>query len=1032
MDFQNARVLTSEGVTASLAYTGRGRRKKSAVRVDYDFGTGGFVTVQLPVSLPLPANYLLSLKLAGAASRNTVQIKLVDQSQQNVWWVQRRNLPIADTWQTLDNKKRHFVFAWGVSKDPPGPVAYIEITVLSGSLQKGHFCLADLAFEELPPAVANQPPPAVTASSGQASAGNVVSGGDYTPGWPTRPGWTSTGKHRRQWLKLDFGGLREFGGLVIDWADGAFACDYEVQARTGAGRWRTIDTVRGARGGIQYHMLPESEATAIRLVMTQPNIANVYIINHIEVKPLDFGASANNFLLQVAGNSPAGWYPRYLTGGEATYWTVVGVSGAFNETLLNEDGMLELGRGMPSLEPFLFDDQTGALLTWEDGTHSQSLAEGYLPLPAVTRQHDGLSLTIESFATGGAEASTVYARYTVSNCGAVPRSGQLCLAVRPFQVNPPWQGLRQPGGHAPVYSIERTHANVAINGKTALVPLSVEDEFFVTCLSRADIVELLASHDGPLCGDRSYVHDPHGFASAALVYSYSIAPGKSCSFDVAVPLSEASKVQRARFDLMHACVAAWWREKLARVDIGFADGSGKELIDTIKAQVAYILINRQGPAIEPGKRNYQRTWIRDGALICEALLQLGYFDEVKDFITWFAPYIFPNGKVPCCVDERGSDPTPENDSHGEFIHLVSRYYLHTRDLAFVEKLFPCIQKVAGYIEELRQTTRTAEFRHCTKRHLYGLLPPSISHEGYGTPAYSYFDDVFALVGLEAAAFLAGELGRQADKEKFACRAGEFRGDLVASVNRVLVDRDIEFIPGAADLGDFDPTSITVWLELTDLLTKFPRTLPATFNRYWNEVLVKRMGGTWTDYTPYELRSVASLLRLNEVGRAHQALDFFMGHRRPQGWRHWAEVVCAKERHGRYIGDMPHTWVGSDFLRSALSFFVYEDPIEGLIVGRGFTPEWLFAGIKATGLHTAFGKLSIVARQDEDKAIVVLIGDVDVDVGVPVRVAVPAGFTRAWVNNKPATIDGDTDTIVVPPHDDPESPPLCAAVLFTRS
>jgi hypothetical protein len=30
-----------------------------------------------------------------------------------------------------------------------------------------------------------------------------------------------------------------------------------------------------------------------------------------------------------------------------------------------------------------------------------------------------------------------------------------------------------------------------------------------------------------------------------------------------------------------------------------------------------------------------------------------------------APYQFDNGKVPCCVDDRGSDPVPENDSHGE-------------------------------------------------------------------------------------------------------------------------------------------------------------------------------------------------------------------------------------------------------------------------------------------------------------------------------------------------------------------------------
>ena len=38
---------------------------------------------------------------------------------------------------------------------------------------------------------------------------------------------------------------------------------------------------------------------------------------------------------------------------------------------------------------------------------------------------------------------------------------------------------------------------------------------------------------------------------------------------------------------------------------------------------------------------------------------------------WYAPYQFASGKVPCCVDARGADPVPENDSQGEFIYAVA-------------------------------------------------------------------------------------------------------------------------------------------------------------------------------------------------------------------------------------------------------------------------------------------------------------------------------------------------------------------------
>ena len=37
---------------------------------------------------------------------------------------------------------------------------------------------------------------------------------------------------------------------------------------------------------------------------------------------------------------------------------------------------------------------------------------------------------------------------------------------------------------------------------------------------------------------------------------------------------------------------------------------------------------------------------------------MGRSDAVRDYINWYAPYQFENGKVPCCVDARGSDPVP--------------------------------------------------------------------------------------------------------------------------------------------------------------------------------------------------------------------------------------------------------------------------------------------------------------------------------------------------------------------------------------
>ena len=93
-----------------------------------------------------------------------------------------------------------------------------------------------------------------------------------------------------------------------------------------------------------------------------------------------------------------------------------------------------------------------------------------------------------------------------------------------------------------------------------------------------------------------------------------------------------------------------------------------DVVESVRSQLAYILVNRAGKAIQPGTRAYARSWIRDGALTSSALIRLGHAQEAREFLEWYAPYQFENGKIPCVVDRRGADPVPEHDSSGEFMY----------------------------------------------------------------------------------------------------------------------------------------------------------------------------------------------------------------------------------------------------------------------------------------------------------------------------------------------------------------------------
>jgi phosphoglycolate phosphatase-like HAD superfamily hydrolase len=176
------------------------------------------------------------------------------------------------------------------------------------------------------------------------------------------------------------------------------------------------------------------------------------------------------------------------------------------------------------------------------------------------------------------------------------------------------------------------------------------------------------------------------------------------------------------------------------------------------------------------------------------MLRFGLTAPVRRFIEWYAPFQYPDGKVPCCVGKRGGDPVPEHDSHGQLIFAIAEYVRHTRDLDLARSMWPHVTAAVGYIDALRHQRMTDAYRTPEKRAFYGLMPESISHEGYSAkPMHSYWDQLFGLKGLEDASWLARQLG----VEHAAIDAGFEEFELIAcrrhsqSRERVLTREDSE-------------------------------------------------------------------------------------------------------------------------------------------------------------------------------------------------------------------------------------------------
>jgi hypothetical protein len=446
-------------------------------------------------------------------------------------------------------------------------------------------------------------------------------------------------------------------------------------------------------------------------------------------------------------------------------------------------------------------------------------------------------------------------------------------------------------------------------------------------------------------------------------------------------------------------VAAGWRARLGGVVIRLPPAA-RPLAAMVRTALAHILISRDGPALRPGTRSYARSWIRDGALMSEALLRLGATREVRDFAAWYAGYQEAGGKVPCCVDARGADPVPENDSPGELLYLFASYYRFSGDRPFLEANWQHVEGAVGYIDELRQQRRTAAWRQPEKLACFGLLPESISHEGYSAhPVHSYWDDFFALRGLGDAAGLARALGKDGLAARWSAMRDELRADLLASLRRTIAGRSIDYIPGSVELADFDPTSTAIALAPGGELADLPAAeLRHTFERYDQELARRRQGGDWTSYTPYELRNAGAFVRLGWRERAQQLLADMMADRRPPGWNQWPEVVWRDPRYPGFLGDLPHAWVAAEYLRAVLDLLAYErESDQALVLAAGVPAAWAKgAGITVRGLRTPYGTL--------DYSLVESVSRVRLRIGGNLRLP-PGGLAVQWPYAGEATVNG---------------------------
>ncbi len=356
--------IQSDGVKLSLAnepgLTG------NAIRFDYDFTKGtGYGGIQKLFPIDLPENFEFTFYVKAESPANNFEIKLIDSTGNNVWWVSNRNYTFPGEWKKIRIKKRHIQFAWGPTSDQSlKRIDRIEFTIASFVGGKGTVWIDDLKFEALPPETTSWQAPAITASSSlkNQSPGLILDNSSETS-------WQSKDATNQQ-LNIDFKTRREIGGLQINWLKDHAARQFDILLSDDGTAWEKVYSVASNQSDVSFIRLPEVEAKYLKINLIKGNNEKGFGVAGMQFLEIRNSMTPNDFVIYAAKNSPEGNYPRYFSE-QASYWTITGVNNDVKEAMINEEGMVEVDKALFSIEPMI--KIADSLYNWSNVKPIQSL-----------------------------------------------------------------------------------------------------------------------------------------------------------------------------------------------------------------------------------------------------------------------------------------------------------------------------------------------------------------------------------------------------------------------------------------------------------------------------------------------------------------------------------------------------------------------------------------------------------------------------------------------------------------------------------
>lgn len=657
---------------------------------------------------------------------------------------------------------------------------------------------------------------------------------------------------------------------------------------------------------------------------------------------------------KVAKMYPDALWPYWIQG-YGRSWTVIGLEEAVSEGMVSRDGAVG-SKEWPHTISLWLTTNNGTVYAPERYHPTEinwKLQEGFLPLPVLSYGDEKIrieqSYLVVPEESGRFEDGLIRIRYTILSQLDESEKGTLYLAIRPYQMT------------GAVGEITRIRWN------DTLQAVLVDDGYMVFCgpgkpqkIIRQPVSVLnfedspgdisLYSVLGKKSGDEQLSVDPElEINAAAADWPIRIIPGKN-TFEFTIPLqaidiSEITSPPSAK--VSGKTIAEIWKNRLKNVKLQIPD---KRMSDAYYASLAYILINADQNMPHPGTWAYDLFWYRDTAYILAALLRNGFFKFARQTVNHLMQAQRADGEFPPIFDLNYKQVGHrEWDSQGQALFSLSEYVRFTNDTALARRYWPNVLRGVGFLDSL-QTVSPID-----------ILPPSWSAEDLGSSRWHhYWDDFWAIRGLQDAAWLARQIGEEPEAIRLPHKAETLRRNTLASINRLMDTTDIHWIPnGPEDLYGSSMARGTgpgVWpggpLNPRDSLTR------SSFDYYWNKWIKPYQGAYLHQgkFWPYAFELAACYVLLDKPQRAHRIVGWHLDHQTMPGVYAWGEQLDTTTAQF-YAGDIPHGWVAADFINLVRTMLVYEKD-DSLALGAGIPWKWLTDGqeVGISAAPTYFGSI----------------------------------------------------------------------------